>query len=133
MAAAAWLPALISGLFGFGGAALQGDPGQKRQSFAGSAVDPKLMLTEFMGNLNQMGAGAADRLRKPTRLRTVAQAPKGFAQDPAAIDPSLLERPGLDLETMFRKFSRPTGEGAGGGMDLNERKRERANGGIPRF
>lgn len=99
------LGSIISGLFSFGGSALAGDPTQKRNSFAGSNVDPKQLLGEYWKNLNTVGGAASEKLKAGTTLRnSVAPTPPGFkVSDPASIDPSLLHFPGLDLGSIFGK------------------------------
>jgi hypothetical protein len=102
-----WLGPLISGLFGFGASALDEGP-QEKKSFAGTSVDPKQLLAELMKNVNGIGGVAADKLSQGTKLRAVAPTPPGFkVQDPALIDPSLLDYKGPDLSGAGNLFQRP--------------------------
>lgn len=102
MPAANWLGPLISGLFGFGAAALEKDP-QERRSFAGTAgTDPKQLLAEYTKNLTGLAGAATNKLSKGTQLRGYAPPVAGVnVKDPAAIDPSLLKYDGLDLSSII--------------------------------
>lgn len=95
------------------GGMMAGDPTQRRDSFKGTAVDPVKLLTEYMKQLDGMGDVMTKRLNKPQNLTkgSIAQSLPGFAIDPAATDPSILNGAGLDIpEGMFSgKMSSGTG------------------------
>lgn len=100
--APAILAALVSGLFGLGGSAINaaaGNPNQKESFAKNSQTSPITLLRNALNGTNTMGQALQERLSQPVKLRSAYyQAPAGFAQDPAMADPSLMEMPGLNFK-----------------------------------
>lgn len=98
------------------GGALAGDSGTPRTSFKGTAVDPTKLLTEYMKQLDGMGGVLTKKLNNPQNLTkgSVAQSQDGFAIDPAATDPSILNGKGLDIpEGLFGMLPKGLAESVG--------------------
>ena len=99
---------------GVGALAGGGGGGQERRPFTGPNVDPEELLGSLTGSLTDLKGSLVNRANEGVQLRspTVAQTPGSIrggslpfeiglsGQDPAAFDPSLLSRPGLDIPTM---------------------------------
>lgn len=94
---------LIASALGFGGALLGGSDGpQKRNTFSSyRGTDPRAILASATAGTNELGKALAGRTSQGVKLRSTYNAPKGMSQDPAKIDPSLLEYQGMDLSKVF--------------------------------
>lgn len=91
----------------FGG----GDDGQKKQSYSNTkglspdianAIDPRMSLFNAITAIQRAGQMQQDKLREGYRLRTVAQAPPGFAKDPAETNPDILKYNGRETYDTFQ-------------------------------
>ena len=65
-------------------------------------LEPKAALYNALTGLLRLGQTQNDKMGRGVKLRTTAQAPPGFAPDPAIADPSLLEREGPETYDIFQ-------------------------------